>query len=88
VQRLRIGPAHDLERRGRKHRPALLDLLDALVPLHRFDSHREGNHQEWPEDLLLGPPQLTDLAAYALRSALAFPDEPVDEKQGDDEHND
>src|SRR5262249_47468769 len=35
-----------------------------------------------------GSPQLTDLAPYALRSALALPDEAVDEKQRDEEQND
>src|SRR5262249_44714601 len=74
AQRLRIGSARDLQRLGREYRPALVDLLDALIPLPRFESHRVGNHQEWPEDLLLGPPQLADLATYALGPALAFPD--------------
>src|SRR5215813_7198625 len=74
MQRLRIGLARDLERLGREYRPALEDLFDALIPLHRFEPHGVGNHQEWPEDLLLGPPQLADLAAYALCPALTFPD--------------
>src|SRR5262249_16030237 len=80
AQSLRIGSGRHLERLGREHRSALLDLFDALLSLHSFNSQRVRNQQKWPEDLLLRPPHLTDLAAYALRPALAFRDYSVDQK--------
>ena len=73
---------------GQEHRAALLDLLDALVALHRLDAHRVGHHQERPEQPLLGSPQPADLAAHTLRPALALPDEAKDEQERDEQQND
>ena len=88
VQRLGVGAAGDLERLGREHGAPLLDLLDALVALHGLDAHRVGHDQERPEDLLLRAPELADLRAHRLRPALALPDEPVDEQEGDEQQED
>ena len=87
-QRLGIGAASNVEHLGGEYGPALLDLLEALVALHRLDAHRVGHHQERPEHALLRAPQLADLAAHARRTVLAFPDEPVDQSQRDEEQND
>ena len=73
---------------GSEHGPALLDLLGALVGLHGLDANRVGHDQEGPEQPLLGSPQAADLGAYALRPALALPDEAVDEQQRDEKQDD
>jgi hypothetical protein len=85
VQRFGLSPAGDLERLWREHRPALLELLEALVALHALDAHRVGHDEERPDELLLGAPELADLGPHGLRPGLALPDQRVDEEQRDGE---
>jgi len=88
AQHLGGGLGLDVELLGEEHGAALLDLLDALVALHRLDADGIGHDQERAGHLLRRAPGARDLGLDLARASLALAHQPEHQHQRDQQQQD
>ena len=88
AQHLGGGLGLDVELLGQEYGAALLDLLDALVALHRLDADGIGHDQERAGHLLRRAPGARDLGLDLARASLALAHQPEHQHQRDQQQQD